>query len=90
MINYKELLTHGNEAQLEKLKENKSKCGFDNVKIYYAAQRIYQEYNELITEVNNQMLSEKDRLNRIRREAADVANYAHMIILKCDKELMKE
>ena len=84
---YDGLLKSGNKAQLEKLKENENKCGFDKVDIFYATQRIADEQFELAVEVNNQMKNEKERLKSIRSEAADVANFAHMIIYRCDKEL---
>ncbi len=90
MRNYKELLKAGNAAQLEKLKENKHKDGFDNIDIYYAYKRLIEEKIELGDELY-QPLGRKDFLDyqKIKNEAADVANFAHMIILKCKKELSK-
>ena len=89
--NYKELLKAGNKAQLEKLQQNGHKKGFDDIDIDYAYIRLEVEMDELLKEL---LLfpSSKDRkkvYEKIRHEAADIANYAHMIILKCDKEIAK-
>ena len=89
--NYEELFQAGNKAQLEKLHENEHKDGFDNIDIDYAYIRLEVEMDELLKEL---LLfpSSKDRkkaYEKIRHEAADIANYAYMIILKCDKEIAK-
>lgn len=78
MRDYEELLKAGNKAQLEKLKENKHKKGFDEISIPYAYGRMKEEMSELFKARGTE---------NIRLEAADVANFAHMIILKCDKML---
>lgn len=97
--NYDELLTAGNKAQLEKLKDNEHKEGFNNIDLYYANERLSEEVEELEKELYNIAILEgttqyfcKKKLNykKIRHEAADVANFAHMIILACDKEIKKE
>lgn len=68
-------------AMLEKLKENEHKCGWDNIEPEYALGRIFDEYLELKDAIP------KGDMEEIRREAADVANFAAMIIYQCDKEL---
>ena len=78
--NYRKLLRAGNRAQLEKLKENSHKDGFDNIDIDYAINRIQTELNEL------KYARRFYKNNDVRREAADVANFAHMIILSVDNE----
>ena len=97
---YEKLISAGNKAQLEKLKlpENQHKRGFDDIDIHYAVKRITEEINELVKETFKIQektgylitipIDEMD-IEAVRKEAADVANFAHMIILKCDQELNK-
>ena len=87
MRNYDELLKAGTGAQLEKLLENPEKSGFDNINIEYALDRILDEFIELRDAIRKTGIPPITHLQLIRREAADVANFAHMIILRCDKEL---
>lgn len=87
-----ELLAAGNAAQIEKLsaKKNVGKGGF-NISMRYGFVRMEQELEELRAEVDiyNRIICEPSEtlLRNIRAEAADVANFAHMIIARCDKEL---
>ncbi len=73
---YDELLEAGNRAQLEKLHENSHKRGFDSIDLAYALSRIQEEVAELCAADTDQEL---------RREAADIANFAHMIIYAIDR-----
>jgi hypothetical protein len=82
--NYDELISAGNKAQLEKLKIHKDKPGnFEDIDLKWANKRIGDELWELSNEVH----AEKTDYCKIRHEAADIANFAHMIILRCDKEI---
>ncbi len=81
MRDYNKLLHAGNRAQVEKLIENSHKAGWDNIGIDYAINRIEDEVRELHTAIDKRDVKE------IRREAADIANFAHMIILTCDRIL---
>lgn len=89
--NYKELLDIGNKAQIEKLMLNEHKKDFNELSFDYGIKRICEEVHELVIEVLNFYKSNSDEsleyLKRIRNEAADVANFAHMIIMKCDNEI---
>ena len=76
------MIAAGNKAQIEKLKENKHKKGFDDIDIMYAFGRLAEEFLELEREI---VFTEN--IDEIRKEAADVANFAHMIILRCDQIL---
>jgi hypothetical protein len=78
---YNQLIHAGNRAQVEKLIENSHKGGFDYIEIDYAIYRIDDEVREL------HIASRKKDIKEIRREAADVANFNHMIILACDRIL---
>jgi hypothetical protein len=82
--NYTALIESANKAMLEKLKENEHKNGWDGIDIGYTTKRIFDEYLELCKEVGIRNTRE------IRREAADVANFAAMIIYQCDKKLKEE
>lgn len=89
MEDYKELFTAGNKAQLEKLKENENKSGWNkNIPIRYFFEKIKDELEELkeaFFEIDEDDL--QCWYKNIRGEAADIANYAQMIILKCDKKI---
>ena len=84
---YRRLLAAGNAAQLEKLKENGHKDGFEQIGMDYAWKRLEEEMSELSRELCIIPLTGPGyhkAIRKVRREAADVANFAHMIILKCD------
>jgi NTP pyrophosphatase (non-canonical NTP hydrolase) len=83
MNSYNELFEAGNKAQLEKMELNNHKTGYDNIYINYGYDKIEEELNELYNAIH---YGKKD-YQAIREEAADIANYAHMIIYKCDKEI---
>jgi len=80
------LLKAGNKAQLEKLRENNHKKDFNDVNVEYCFRRLSDERLELRDEIINGELDYK----KIRREFADVANFAHMGILACDRVLNKK
>lgn len=77
------LLEAGNKAQLEKLKENDKKSGFDNLGLSYIFNRIIDEVGEL----DDEMCKNKIDYGLTRRELADIANFCHMGILECDKHI---
>jgi len=83
---YNLLLKEGRKAQIEKLKENDHKCGFDTERVEILFQKLIVETLELRVEV----YALKRDWKKIRREAADVANFAFMIILKCVQMLYRE
>ena len=88
---FNELLKSGNMAQLEKLNKNKHKNGFDNINILNAIEKIIYHVSNLEEEEYSYRIGDADAtLNLIRNRAANIANFAHMIILKCDKELSKD
>lgn len=93
MRNYEELLKAGNAAQLEKLKQNEHKSGFDDMPIQDSIKGIEAEAFELYeifySGKKPSELSKKE-LQKMRHEAADIANYCHMLILKIDKEIENE
>lgn len=86
MRDYDSLIDAGNKAQIEKLEENSHKKGFENINLSYAFHRLQEEMDELSNEIYDNLES-GGRIEEIRREAADIANFAHMIIYKCDQEL---
>ncbi len=86
MRDYKRLFDAGNAAQLEKLRQNEHKKGWDSVTFEYAYFRLIEEVGELSEALRAQEVNPEGYKN-IRQEAADVANFAHMIILKCDEAL---
>lgn len=96
--NYDKLLKAGNSAQLEKLKQNEHKAGLENLELKYMYKRLRQETRELWKElywfpflrtIGCRLLSNYLYHKWVRNEAADIANFAHMIIYKCDQELKK-
>lgn len=74
---YDALLAAGNRAQLEKLREKEHKGPFDGAFIELGS-LLYIEALELLEAIR------ENKPTEIRREAADVANYAHMIIQAVD------
>ena len=96
MRDYKELLEAGNKAQLEKLVQNEHKEGFDDIELKYAYKRIRQETKELWKELYLKpfllMISAifprcYTDYRSVRGEFADIGNFAHMGIYKCDEEI---
>lgn len=79
MRDYEGLLRAGNQAQLEKLKENSYKKNWDDMNGWYAIGRMNEEIRELA-----EAYARRD-YREARREAADVANFAHMVVVLCDK-----
>jgi hypothetical protein len=96
--NYADLINAGVIAQIEKLRDNEHKPGFDNIDIEYATRRVGEEHEELLNEIYkitesggviNYWHKDNKDFSKIRKEAADIANFAHMLIFKCDQELKK-
>lgn len=94
MNKYKQLFNEGNKEQLEKLKQNEHKSGWDDIDIKYAFERLSHERDELLLKIKNYNIGTihqtKIGLNEIKEEAADIANFAHMIIYKCNRLIEKE
>ncbi len=93
---YKELLKAGNKAQLEKLLENEHKNGFNSIHPDYATRRIKVELDELEEVMIAINICERhdvptnsiiELVKDYRSEFGDIANFAHMGILACDKIL---
>jgi len=84
MRNYEELIQSANKAMMEKLLENEHKPSWKDINLKDLFSFLFFEMEELNTEVfyNSDV---PGRAARIRREAADVANYAAMIIELCDE-----
>jgi len=83
MRDYNKLLEAGNKAQLEKLKENEHKEDWESMPFEYKCIRLHEEHHEFTDE----LIAINRDYAKIRHEAADIANFAHMIILACDKEI---
>lgn len=85
------LILHAEIAMREKLGENSHKPGFD-MTITEGIEFLNGENRELnmakyIYDVSKLAAGEIEAVKDIRREAADNANYAAMIIMACDKEI---
>ncbi len=92
MRKYDELIEAGNRAQIEKLKMNEHKPGFDDIDLYYEFKRMQDELEELSRELfyqdgNNYRKIGKVDCPRARHEAADLANRAFIFILECDRRI---
>ena len=83
---YKALLAAGNKAQLEKLTSNGFKKGFNDLQCE-DLNSLYQNLISEVVELREEYNVAKYDFTKIRHEAADIANFAHMIILATDKEL---
>ena len=88
---YDELFIRGTNAQREELEEKERKNGFDNIGIPYALRTIEEKIDELRGAIRLAAVFDQEiDYTTVRHTAADIANFAHMIILKCDKELEKK
>jgi hypothetical protein len=76
------LLRQGNTAQLEKLEANEDKRGFESIDLDWAWKRLNEEMHELDVELHGTKIRSPED---IRLEAADISNFAHMIIVRCDQ-----
>lgn len=87
--NYGRLIASGTRAQLEKLREKeKTKGGWWHYHLEELFKMLKDEAVELAIEVELHSVGHGSE-SKIRREAADVANVAHMIIQKCDAIIKK-
>lgn len=93
MEKFNKLLKLGKEAQLQKLIENDHKQGFEdmpihdafiliNEKMHIISKEIYERYDEWIGQV---IPEDQLNLDIIQSKLADIANFAHMGILTCNK-----
>lgn len=85
---YDELFIRGTNAQREELDNNDHKGEFGEINIRYAYSNIAVNAKTMAALLD--LPKSCDRhvyLVNARAAAADIANFAHMIILKCDKEL---
>ena len=78
---YQNLFDAGNAAQLEKMLEHDYKKGWDNLDPWFS----YGAIDHNLFELKN-ALHRKDFI-KTRDKAANIANFAHMIILICDNLL---
>ena len=76
------LLEAGNAAQLEKLAQYSEQTGMMNMPYDLAAEKLCEE----VVELEKALIGAN--YNEIRLEAADIANYAHTIIRRCDNLLV--
>ncbi len=82
---YRELQQAGMKARLEKLLENDHKKGFDDIDLMYVAKRLLDE----VLEFHDALLGAPHNYEEMRRELADIGNFADMGILKCDREMKR-
>lgn len=89
MKKYMKLLEHGNKAQLEQMNANNHKTGWDNFPIELSTAYIKINLDNLLDAVYGERgkLMTSRSTKDIRRIAANIANYAHMIVLKCDNDV---
>lgn len=90
MKDYDDLFKAGNTAQLEKLKKNEHKKGYNKIDLFYACDRIEEERSELFDVLFNFRQTDIEKAKRAREEFADIANFAHMGIYACDNIISKE
>jgi hypothetical protein len=82
---YEKLLASGNIAQLERLQQKQAVGynGWDNIDYEYAKKKIEQKINILQKNIG---ASAKE----VRSIMADIANFAHMVILSCDNFIIED
>jgi len=90
MSKYDKLIEAGNKAQIEKMEENSRKDEFqdrwDNFPIDISIYHMKRNMKKLI-EIEFDMKENDAKMwyEILRMKAANIANYADMIILKCDE-----
>lgn len=84
-MNYDKMFQAGTAAQLEQMIKNEHKVGWDNFPLVDASDAIDHHLKNMCVEIWND-----NDLREIKRMAANIANYVHMIILKCNKGLSDE
>lgn len=101
MDEYKELFEAGNKAQLEQMERNTCKNGWDDIDLQYGVDKLAEkaidtkmQLDSISIRINEgdkykkiNKLEAVERLKEVRKKAAHSANFAHMIILACDKKL---
>lgn len=92
---YDEMFEAGNKAQLEQMIKHKHYTGWDNFGIGAGfegirknAIKIESQLYTLFTRQGKKKVSVD--YESVRKRAANIANFAHMMILDCDKELVKD
>lgn len=81
MNKYQKLFEAGNKAQLEQMEMNKHKDGWDDFPVSLAAHSILSNLKEIIDRYDDSTMS---GIEVVRRRAANISNFANMIILRCD------
>jgi len=102
--NYEELFEAGNKAQLEQMDRfEDEKGGWFEIDLRYGSNKLKEKAEQTSKNLTRLLLRQAgykegmnvskeeiaEFLNLVRRKAAHAANFAHMIILKCDQELLK-
>lgn len=95
MTDYDKMFKAGNKAQLEQMvKYDRIRSGWDNFPILesfegirkaavFIERMLFHEFT------NTSKPLTKSQVEILRSKAANISNYAHMIILNCDEEVKK-
>ncbi len=94
-ISFESLIDSGNKAQIEKLNANKHKNGLGHMPIGYLLNLLSKQSFKLANEIRFEYdslskdfkIKGKVRYKIIRGIAANIANYAHLIIVNCDQKI---
>ena len=91
---YKKLFESGNKAQLEQMNKHKHYTGWDNFGLgagFNGIRKNAIKIEEQLYTLFTRQGRKKDSIDyeKVRERAANIANFAHMMILDCDKELNK-
>jgi hypothetical protein len=82
---YSAMFTVSIKEQLKRLKENEPhKSGWDNMRLDYCFEKIEENLN-IVSSIGGDDLA--DDMKSLIYHLADIANYANMAILKCQKYL---
>ena len=83
---YSDLINAGNSAQIQQMEKYENiKSGYENIDLFLASRKIINKCPALLK--ISVLDYNENNLKRMIRECADISNYAHMMILKCNKEL---
>ena len=102
MNEYDELFEVGNKAQLEQMERfGDEKGGWYDIDLRYGSDNLKEKADEVSISLTRLLLRQAgyregmnvskkeiiEFLNLVKRKAAHSANFAHMIILECNKEI---
>lgn len=88
MKDYNDLFIPGVEVQQEQMVANKHKgVGYQNSNFYYLQLKINRHYRQIGSLLRTSNINQIIDYKKLRKVAADMANFSHMLIMLCDEKI---